>query len=254
MKSLVDLLELRGGLKVLEIACGAGHLGKMMASQRAKIDLYVSDNSGQMLRSCENRWSNHNATVLYFDPVENSHNWEHFFPSKIRFDRIVSHLAFPFPEMDREDFGRVVDFLDRALAPNGRAVMSVHNTAMDISEDTYSTETDAFRRALVSKYKESCGHKAIRRLKAAKMQPNDLIGTFTAKGLSHVDTMKGEYAFTMHDRLKMWATPAVLNSLVDVERVDKKDIQKVTESLAGAFQEKDTAPLSCATLVFEKAN
>lgn len=252
MRNVILSLNLVNGLNVLEIACGNGVFGKLIQKEGHDLNLFLTDNSGKMLKACEHNLNHNKTKILYFDPVENAYNWNMFFPENIKFDRIVSHLSFPFPEMDDDDFERLIDFLYSSLNDNGLVVISVHNTTVSIDNDTYSKESDDFRLTLISKFKSQFGRKAIRKIESKKIMEKEFSAFFAKKGFNVVGRKSYEYNFTMHDRVRMWSTPSILNSMFDLTRCNLSKVRKIMNEMSGIYGDRTTLPLSSVIYTISK--
>ena len=254
MAKLATSLSLNDGMNVLELASGNGMLASLIGDQNAHVCLFLTDNSGQMIKSCTHAINNISASVLFFDPLENGHNWQEFFPENTCFDRIVSHLSFPFPEMRFEDFHRIIDFMRTALRNDGSVHISIHNTAIQIEGDAYNKESDEFRAALISAFQDKFGVSILKYCQHKTISVADFEAAFLQKGFLVSSSRLEEYAFTMHDRIRMWSTPAILNSLFHIEKCNLDHVAEIMDKMLRRFGNEETLPMKTVTYVFSKSS
>jgi len=237
---------------VMEVCCGTGQLTRMLADSIHDCKLIFVDRSPRMISRCEEKLGS-SAVGYVFDVTDPSASTDYFFGDHPFVDLIICHISIPIPEIGIENFINFLDFCFTCLNMEGHLVISLLNTTLKIENDTFDQKKDIFRESLKTFSKNAGIGKHYRPKPKELISQSDFNALIMETGrFEIVSQFPNVYPFTMQERLNMWKTPAVLDTLLDYEEIEKTQLENIFKQLENAVSGKSTPDMSVVNYVIKK--
>lgn len=252
MREVVEIVEKLKPSCVMEVCCGTGQLTRMLADRLQDCKLIFVDKSPRMVSHCEEKLGS-SAVGYVFDVTDSSASTDYFFGDHPFVNIIVCHISIPIPEIGIDNFINFLNFCFAYLKMNGHLVISLLNTTVKIEDDKYDQKKDVFRESLKT-FSENAGvGKHYRQKTKELIGQSDLEKLILETGrFKIVDRISKVYPFTMQERLNMWKTPAVLDTLLDYEGIERSQLNKILIQLENTVSGKNTPDMSVVNYVIKK--
>ncbi len=231
--------------KVLDFGSGTGASLQTVAEKLQEGSLTLVDTSPGMLRTARETFSNNphvnfvlgDACSRLFDK-----NLQH------KYDRITSCLSLQSFADNMGSLHRFAKNCNLYIAKDGRVIIGVHNSFIDCDPpEGFETWEDPFRAALIN---ELMNRKIpIKNPNTRKrFTQNEIIEAFEGTGFICDGTEIEIFPRTIEDRVAMWLTPAVFDSIADINDVTKEQHHEIVEK-AGSNCIADKAKTMPTTVV-----
>lgn len=249
MRYLSRLASLTGEEKVIDIACGDGTTSRILLESIPKGQLTVLDASPRMLFSAKSLLPNFVRFSLQAVPPGEGGYLVDIFPP---YDIAFIHLALPSVGDSSESLRKLAKWCSSILIAKGRLALAVHNTAVQVSEDQYDIGNDPLREA-IRRYAETHRTITYRPRQQVILDPQIIEAAFVESGFSVLTTEEMFFDMSMDDRVAMWSTPAVLDSLVDAASITFENRMQMMEFVRGSVRDAHTAPMIVKYWVLESS-
>ncbi len=227
MEFLVELSNLKGNEKVMDLAAGPGTVSEILLNALPKGKLTLLDNSPQMLEKSRQKFGNH---VHYALCTAGAIEKENFIDLEGAYDTILIHLSIPAIATNQMELKRLAFWCNSQLKENGKVVMACLNTAVETSSN-YDTRSDILRQTIKNILdKMKLGYK-YRTINRHKFTQREIEKAFTDTGFN-CNVCEQSFNITMQDRILMWSVPSVLNDVVDVRQLGMQQIRNLINKLS----------------------
>jgi ubiquinone/menaquinone biosynthesis C-methylase UbiE len=252
MQEIVKIVKDINPSCVMEVCCGTGQLTRMLADSLKDCQLVFVDKSSKMISRCEEKLRS-SALGYVFDVTDPSANTEYFFGDQPSVDLIICHISIPIPEIGIENFVNFLNFCFDCLNMGGYLVISLLNTTIKMENDKFDPKKDVFRESLKTFSKNAGFGKHYRPKSKDLISQSDFKRVIIKTGrFEIVSQLSKVYPFTMQERLNMWKTPAVIDTVLDYEEIEKKELNSVFKQLENAVSGKSTPDMSVVNYVIRK--
>jgi ubiquinone/menaquinone biosynthesis C-methylase UbiE len=229
MLKLVEYAEFKSKEQVLELAAGTGHLSHFLIDgleQASDGRLTVLDGSPGMLRAARKNLGNRVDYALCLLPSAADDKGTFADPRDIdirgkQFDSIVIYQALFSVANSEAGLVRIARWCADHLKPNGRVILSAHNTAVKLTTSPpFDREKDPLRKALREIAREMKLSEHVRKIEATALTEENVVGAFTRASFA-VGRPSKTYMFPNpnSERYKMWRVLAILDSFIDVDAI-----------------------------------
>jgi 8-oxo-dGTP diphosphatase len=245
MQDLLDHAEVRGTDRVLELGCGTGQLSKRIAERLVHGGrLVLVDNAVQMIEASKSQMKGSQDKVEYLLSDVRSPQPLYGPARSMRYDKIICHFSFHhFIDLTTTVF-KFASKWRSMLAPDGKVVLSVHDTLLADEDGTYD---DKLRDAFAAE-----GFAVIPALHSFRV--SDIVGDFKNAGYELVVDSKQTYERTYRDRVSMWKSPMILKGIIK-GFTHEKDYQRamhVLDQVDRKWGHEESHPTTVRYMVFRK--
>jgi hypothetical protein len=108
-------------------------------------------------------------------------------------------------------------------------VLAIHNTAVITPSSDYNSKEDILRMTLKSRLREMGHDSKIRELKYYDYTDEIIKSVFESAGFKLKDSKAEKFTMRMRDRLLMWRCRAVLNCIVDINKIEDNEISSLID-------------------------
>lgn len=201
---------------ILDVGSGTGNVAKYLIDKFPQAKFTLVDASANMLIKAQDTIGNKAIYELFYIPSVTAN---YFTENNLnKYDYIISHLSLQSIIHNPEEFSCFVSECNRLLKSNGCVLLAIHNS-YNIQLEQDKTQ-DIFRNDLkneIEKAKEKC--KTEENNLSSLINEEKICETFEKKYFEQIYFKKFKLSFTMLDRKRMWEVPAVLDSLVSIEKI-----------------------------------
>jgi len=209
-------------LRVMEVCSGTGQLVEMLIEEFPNFEIFFIDKSPKMINFCESKEKIKNRTKggYILDVTDTAIHFD-FFKELFNMDVIICHISLPIPEIGIENFKNFLVFCQKFLKDDGYLILSLLNTTIQISGDKYNLNNDPLRTRLMALRKRSDKRKT-----KTLIPKEDFEMILKELNFDIEKCVRKSYPFDMEQRINMWHTPAILDTLLDYERIDKNKLKE----------------------------
>lgn len=246
MLKLAEMAALQNNETVLDLGAGSGeHWEALLHTHPGISSAVLLDASPQMVGLARDYFRNNSkvCTALCTVPANDGSDID---LSGETFSLIVVHQALRELVDACGNADNLAVWCRDRLRPGGRVVLAAHNGALDLSPpQDWEAWEDPFRSELVRRLRHAAGNL---RTPSPRLSQKEIEGAFLRQefDLAAKETSV-DHQFSYEDRRRMWHVPAVLDSVVDVSRVDRTMAANAVESAVAPLMPARTMP---RTMVF----
>jgi SAM-dependent methyltransferase len=212
---------------VLDLGAGTGNVANYLIQGFEVKKITLVDASANMLKAAKESIGDQAIYELFQLPLHSDYFLRN---NRGKYDYIISHLSMQSLMNTMNDLSSFVSTCNDLLKSNGYVILAFHNS-YEIQFEQRNQQHDKFRIDLINEI-ENNGF-ALKEGVHIPFQIEDISRVFTEKHFKQMHFEEFELRFTMHNRGCLWKIPAVLDSLVDVEKIGiskgKEMVQKVYE-------------------------
>ena len=236
MRTIVEFADIKKADSVLDLACGTGHVSKIIKDMHPSIKLTLLDASPQMINTAKMVLGDQAEYALCKIPSDNKQCEIGLLKD---FDVIIIHLSLPAAAETNHELDSLVDWCKHHVADNGKIVIAAHNTAVDI-KSSYSKDNDPLRRAIKEQMNTMGLSDMYRKLDKPSFKPEQIEQSFIGRGFVCSEKQQRSYKMEMIHRVLMWRAPVVINDLVDIEKVGDDKIERLIRNVELVVSDQDT--------------
>jgi SAM-dependent methyltransferase len=244
INDFIDYMKLSESDRLIDLGCGTGILSEKIIKVFNKIELALVDNSPGMIHKAKINIGNRCKYYLL--------NIQDDITLYGLYNKIAIHRAIE--ALDNEIYlGKVANWCYNNLSIGGCVYISITNTKIHITNDTYKKEADIFRetmkRIVKNNYKNA---KFIENVD--KITIEEIDKTFLEKGFIVNNDISNEkkYSLRITDRIALWSTPAIFYTFVDKDSVKDIDIKNVMSEVEDEITNQNTPDLIMKFLSYKK--
>jgi len=248
--TLWDFGEIAPDHKVLDFGSGTGSSMQTVAEQLQEGSLTLVDTSPGMLSYARNTFANDpRVNIILGDACGRLPGKKHL---EHKFDRITSCLSLQSFADNIGSIKRFAENCKRYLHQDGQVIIGVHNSFIDCPPpEGFKTWQDPFRAALEEELmKRELPMKNRRSQK--KFKQKQIIEVFQRAGFINDNVEIRTFPRTIEDRVAMWLTPAVFDSVTDVRKVGQKQHREIVENAGIKSLQQETMPTTVVMMCFSR--
>jgi len=215
--------------QILDVGSGTGNVANYLIKKFPQVKFTLVDASANMLKVAKDTLGDKAIYELFNFPLNTGYFENN---NGNRYDYIISHLSIQSMTNNIDEISSFVLNCNALLKSKGCVLLAIHNSC-DIQLEQENNQVDEFRIGLINEIKRN--NFPLKEISPAhfKIKIEDIRNAFTKKYFKEIYFDEFELRFTMHDRVRLWKIPAVLDSLVNVEKIGiakgKEMVQKVYE-------------------------
>lgn len=214
-------LKEKPNARIIDLGAGSGHTSKILLEAMPSCQLTLVDASPQMIRASKKVLGNKALYALCKVPSAPN---EVVIDLEDKYDVIVIHLALPAIASTEGELQQVAKWCKGYLKSRGNVILAIHNTAVEIKSSTHRIERDYLRRAFYGVILNLDLGRYYWQRERKKLSQTDVKAAFTREGYICEKNSEAGFEMTIHDRMKMWRAPAVLNDIIDVRKLDREEM------------------------------
>jgi predicted O-methyltransferase YrrM len=238
MAYMCKLADVQGNERVVDLGCADGTTSRIIEAILRTGHLTVLDSSPQMIALARTVLAPNVAFSLQSIPALAGRPEVDLNPP---YDAIFIHLALSNIASDVERLRQVFEWCHQRLVDNGRLLVAMHNTAVRLPESDYDPERDPLRRAII----ELVGPSKIRTPQfAIPFTVEDVRANAALCGFDLVTSEVRAFPMTMTDRLAMWKTPVVLDSLIDTTQMSREALATLILGVSSRVAHSNTPDMT----------
>lgn len=233
---------------VLDLAGGTGYPSKVLKDKLLPNHLTILDSSPQILHKAKSILGD--REVRYSLTTVPTPQCERLIDFDAKFDFIVIHLALPEVAASKEEVRSLAMWCKLVLAPQGRVILAVHNTAVRIDGDPFDPGKDSLREALHRAILDHSLGKIYDGRPRVALTRAEIEGAFKSAGYSVLSVNQKSFNMTMKDRIRLWSCPAVLASVLTSPKVSDDVRDKIIRNVKENVQEQPTPDMTVMYWMF----
>ena len=250
---LAAFSKIRKSDVVLDLSCGTGAVIGKILDRATPAKIVALDASAQMIKIAEENLAKHRGlqfAVCDFLSCNGEVDWE---LSEDKFSLICIHQSMPQLSQSVDLLRNFARRCERRLAPNGRVVLAMHNGAIKIPfPNGHKSWRDEFRIKLAEAIRKAGHENCLRNPPAIRFTIQDIESAFAGAGL-RVKNGKGKvFPNSKEDRLRLWRSPAVLDSFLDVRKYGMERSRALVEKVFDSIQSIKMPPMMVKYWEFKK--
>ena len=253
MKTLINLAELKGNERALDVAAGTGEISRILLDALPTGNITLLDASPAMLRFAKSTLGGGSRVDYALCSMPTPRDSEIDILNR-KFDIIFSHLSlssFARNEQELEAFAR---WCFGHLSENGRIVLNAHNGMLMLLPSGSQMAWQNWQDPLRAKLSELLPHKLRRNPPAQppKLKEEEIVKAFLDAGFDRPKREETSTSITMADRGKLWKVPAILDSIVDVRSLGIEKGKQIVDEVIKSVLHSSTMPRTVISWAFKK--
>jgi SAM-dependent methyltransferase len=244
MAKLIDVGEIKDDDSVLDLGAGSGEQSDILLGRHPGTpSLVLLDASPQMARLARERFRGNSRIRVALCTVPAHDGGDIDLDDDEKFSLIVMHQALWELAEACGNIGNLATWCQRRLRPGGRTVVAAHNGALAVEPPKgYERWKDPFRAELMKLLRNNAEWRPNLRPVKSKLLIADVESAFKERGfvIERQEVVVEEFGY--EDRRQMWRVPAVLDSVVDVRKVELNVVAAAVESAFAPLMTQRTMP------------
>jgi SAM-dependent methyltransferase len=247
---LADMISLSAGDCVLDLGAGYGDVAQAVRNRHTDVSVMAVDGSPQMIRLMRDRFRSDTRVRIALCHLP-SHDGDGIDLCKESYSCVVIHqclgeLIDSFMGLDA-----LAIWCRQHLKQGGQLLVTAHNALVEVDPPNgFNNWNDPFRAALLARARKQGFHARRGNLRSLLRQ-EEVELTFARSGFIKTAGRSEEFDFDYEERRRLWHVPAVIGSLIDLNRHGNTDFERIVDHAVNSLQGQPSKPRTVVYWLFK---